>query len=75
MSPPSPSFFHHTFPHLQTIPTQIKALLASCWNPDPDARPEFEEIVDALEAIRLDLQPTVTREVSNDAACCCCTVQ
>ena len=68
--PPSP------LPPVQPVPSAVKALIASCWAADPDARPEFEDIVEALESINHDCQATVTRETAGSDGCCCaCAVQ
>lgn len=59
----------------QVVPERIKALVESCWAADPDSRPEFEEVVDKLEAICRDIKPTVTDTTPSGGGGDCCIVQ
>eukprot|EP01097_Dermamoeba_algensis_P005996 TRINITY_DN3774_c0_g1_i1.p1 TRINITY_DN3774_c0_g1~~TRINITY_DN3774_c0_g1_i1.p1 ORF type:complete len:520 (+),score=48.87 TRINITY_DN3774_c0_g1_i1:147-1706(+) len=36
------------------VPKSCKKLLQRCWHPNPDVRPEFEEIVDELDIIMIE---------------------
>ncbi|XP_023638941.1 serine/threonine-protein kinase STY17 [Capsella rubella] len=44
-------------PCLGKIPYQIIPILESCWDKDPDARPEFREITDSLTNLLSNLTP------------------
>ena len=46
-------------PNLSAVPTnypnEIKQLMRDCWNPDPVARPNFNQIMDRLEVIEPEM--------------------
>ncbi len=55
----------------QSVPDEIKELVETCWQSDPDLRPEFEEIVERIEEMCGTLKPQVTQAAANG----CCTLQ
>jgi hypothetical protein len=57
---------------LKVVPPKIKALVEQCWAADHEQRPEFEEVVEVLESIARDLQPTVSDGVQESG---CCSLQ
>jgi serine/threonine protein kinase len=44
----------------QVVPMKMRVMVESCWVPDPEQRPEFEEIVDLLEQMVKKAKPVVT---------------
>ena len=54
---------------LQIVPDKIKAMVEACWAADHEARPEFEEVVDMLEAFARELKPTIT-DGTQGGGCC-----
>mmetsp|Transcript_18868 Transcript_18868/g.40627 ORF Transcript_18868/g.40627 Transcript_18868/m.40627 type:complete len:504 (+) Transcript_18868:214-1725(+) len=46
--------------HNEVVPPKLKALVESCWASDYESRPEFDDIVDQLEAIARDIKPKIT---------------
>lgn len=43
-------------------------MIERCWAADPEERPEFEEVVEALDLIARELKPVVT-EASPAGGC------
>ena len=44
-------FLQNVRPPLKDVPQQFHKLIERCWDKDPDARPDFEEICTILEGM------------------------
>ena len=58
---------------LKVVPDKIKEMVEACWAADHEARPEFEEVVEMLEAYTRDIRPMVSYGEQKGGGCC--TVQ
>lgn len=61
--------------HVLASPThalaKVRAVIEACWDPDPERRPSFEEVVDSLEGVL----SSVPRSGLGGGAGCACVVQ
>ena len=49
----------------------MKKLIQRCWHPNPESRPEFEEIVKTLDAEIKKLPRTAFRRGGGQEGACC----
>jgi hypothetical protein len=54
------------------VPQELRSLVERCWAADFDERPEFCEIVDALEAMLATMPPDADEAVRGKG---CCAIQ
>lgn len=52
----------------------VREVMEACWDPDPERRPSFEEVVDRLEAL-IERTPRPDFGAAGGGASGCCTVQ
>lgn len=56
-----------------SVPIRLKALVESCWAADPDARPEFEDVVADLADYSREIEPDwgeIVRKQEEGGGCC-----
>lgn len=56
---------------LSSTQLRLRALCELCWDPEPDSRPSFEEVVNTLEALLRTMPPHAPFSQSQP----CCAVQ
>lgn len=60
---------------MQVVPPRVRDIVEACWDKDPESRPEFDEVVDALEQVAAELQPTFSGAGGAGGGAQCCVVQ
>ncbi|KAG1673263.1 hypothetical protein FOA52_002543 [Chlamydomonas sp. UWO 241] len=52
--------------HGKVVPDVVKRLISACWAPDPEDRPEFEEVIDVLEECLRHVDMTLASDATQN---------
>lgn len=60
---------------LSAMAKELRGLVEQCWDPEPEKRPSFEDVITLLEALLKRLPPHTTHSGSSSGGGECCSVQ